>query len=69
MEGKVKKDCFHCIHIRPSRKNKCIVKQILIQNVHTFSCENFKVDTYLARLEEKKSDEPYEQENLQLEVF
>lgn len=69
MESKVKKDCYHCIHIRPKRDNKCSIKQIKITDVHTFCCESFKIDTYLARVEEKKSDEPYEQENLQLEVF
>jgi len=69
MESKVKKNCYHCLHIRPKKNNKCIIKQVVIQQPHIFCCDHFLVDSYLVRLEAKKLDEPYEQENLFLEVF
>lgn len=68
MESKVKKDCYHCLHIRPRKNNRCIIKAIVIQDIHTTCCNDFLLDTYVAQ-DEKKIDEPYEQKNLFLEVF
>jgi hypothetical protein len=68
MKSKLKKDCYHCLHIRPNKNNRCVIKQIVIQEPHTFCCDSFLMDTYVIQ-DEKSLDEPYEQKNLFLEVF
>lgn len=57
------KDCYHCVHIRPRKGNLCSILLKKVNDIHTFCCENFKVDIFIQRLEEfdqimdKKDDE------------
>ena len=69
MENKFKKDCNHCLHIRPNKNNRCVIKQIVIQDIHTFCCGDFLLDTYVITPDEKKIDEPYKQKTSFSEVF
>jgi len=60
MESKIQKNCYHCLHIRPKKNNRCVIKQIVIQNIHTYCCNDFLLDIYVTK-DEKKIDEPYKQ--------
>ena len=55
-----KKNCYHCIYIRPKRGNMCSISKEKIANINTYFCENFKTDIFLQRMEEsldKKDDD------------
>jgi hypothetical protein len=57
------KDCYHCVHIRPRKGNLCSVLLKKVSDIHTFCCDNFKVDIVIKHIEEtmmlldKKDDE------------
>jgi len=55
-----KKDCYHCIYIRPYKKNFCVVLKEQITQINNFCCNNFRIDIIMERLEEiidNKDDE------------
>jgi hypothetical protein len=58
--GEKKKDCYHCMFIRPLRGNYCRFVDKKVADIHSFVCNDFQVDTWIERLEEnmeKKDDE------------
>jgi len=55
-----KKNCNHCIYIRPKKDNMCAVLRSKISDVYNLYCDNFKLDIIVERMEnalEKKDDE------------
>lgn len=52
--AELKRDCFHCINLRPFKKNKCSISKLLIVDPHNYVCNDFKVDEWLRREEEEE---------------
>jgi hypothetical protein len=52
-----KKNCYHCINIRPRKGNLCVVLRKKIEDVNSYSCNNFRVDLVIQRIEEKMLSE------------
>lgn len=55
-----KKNCNHCIYIRPKKDNMCVVLRSKISDIYNFFCDDFKLDIIVERMEnslEKKDDE------------
>lgn len=50
----IKKDCYHCVHIRPNKKNLCSQSRKIIEDVHNYCCDLFKEDDWITRLERKE---------------
>jgi len=56
----IKKDCNHCVYIRPRKDNLCIILKSRITDIYNLYCDNFKVDFHMQKLEEamnKNEDE------------
>lgn len=54
-----KKDCYHCVYIRPKKSNLCVILEKKISQIHDFCCNNFKIDIVIERMEEiiEKNDD------------
>lgn len=55
-----KKNCNHCVYIRPQKNNKCIILGKEIIDIYNLYCDNFKIDIVIQRREEeldKKDDD------------
>jgi len=48
------KNCYHCLNIRPQKNNICIVNKTKIENIHEHSCEIFKEDWWITKLENEQ---------------
>ena len=55
-----KRNCYHCVYIRPRKSNLCVISKKKINDIQTFICDNYKIDTVIQRIEEamdKKDDD------------
>lgn len=51
-----KRNCCRCIYIRPRKDNKCIISRSHVADINTHTCDNFKVDIFIQRMEEKAAE-------------
>ena len=59
----MKKDCFHCINLRPFKKNMCSITKKLIEDPNNYVCDDFKEDEWLKRKEEEEQKSSKEKDN------
>lgn len=49
-----KRNCNHCVYIRPRKGNMCTINRLHINNVNTYCCNDFKIDIWVDRMEKQQ---------------
>lgn len=49
----IRKDCYHCLHLRPRKNNLCSELRKNVPDIHKYTCKNFRVDNWLVENEKK----------------
>ena len=53
-EKKSKTTCYYCIYGRPRKHDLCSIHRYYVKDIHTHTCDQFRLDDFMLRIEENK---------------